>query len=352
MTAASGGRGQAPDGHARDALAIEAAGLTKVLRQHPGPDRGSALRVPRGSVFALLGPNGAGKTTTVRILATLTRPDGGQARVAGCDIAAQRAEVRRRISLTGQYAALDDLLTGTENLVMLGRLRGLTARAARARAAHPAGRVRPGRRGRPAGGHVLRRPAAPAGPGRQPDRRARGHLPGRADHRPGPAQPPGGVGPGHRAGQGRGHGPAHHPVPGRGRQTGRPHRGHRPRRDRGRRQPGPAQGPGLRPAPGTGHGQPGRVHPDGPRARQPGQPRRPGPAGPVGAHDGSAAHVRAVLDEVDPGRSLVRSFGVRAASLDDVFLALTGPPGQARRRRGRQRRRRTVRQREGGNAHV
>ena len=86
------------------------------------------LQVPRGSVLALLGPNGAGKTTTVRILATLTRPDGGQARVAGHDIAAQRAEVRRRISLTGQYAALDDLLTGTENLVMLGRLRGISAR--------------------------------------------------------------------------------------------------------------------------------------------------------------------------------------------------------------------------------
>src|SRR5690349_19289986 len=115
-------------------LAIEAAGLTKSY----GATQvltGVGLRVPRGSVFALLGPNGAGKTTTVRILATLTRPDGGQARVAGHDIAAQRAEVRRRISLTGQYAALDDLLTGTENLVMLGRLRGLTARAARARAA-------------------------------------------------------------------------------------------------------------------------------------------------------------------------------------------------------------------------
>src|SRR4249919_92458 len=120
--------------HMSDELAIEASGLVKSyggVRVLGGID----LQVPRGSVFALLGPNGAGKTTTVRILATLTRPDGGQARVAGHDIAAQRAEVRRRISLSGQYAALDELLTGTENLVMLGRLRGLTARAARARAA-------------------------------------------------------------------------------------------------------------------------------------------------------------------------------------------------------------------------
>ena len=105
MTASGAGSG----------LAIEAAGLTK---SYGGTQvlTGVDLQVPRGSVFALLGPNGAGKTTMVRILATLTRPDGGQARVAGHDIAAQRAEVRRRISLTGQYAALDELQTGAENL--------------------------------------------------------------------------------------------------------------------------------------------------------------------------------------------------------------------------------------------
>ena len=86
-------------------------------------------------MFALLGPNGAGKTTTVRILATLTRPDGGQARVLGHDIANQRAEVRRRIGLTGQYAALDELLSGHENLVVMGRLPGLPRRSTRERAA-------------------------------------------------------------------------------------------------------------------------------------------------------------------------------------------------------------------------
>ncbi|MEU3721646.1 ATP-binding cassette domain-containing protein [Streptomyces sp. NPDC031705] len=95
---------------------------------------GLDLAVPRGSVLALLGPNGAGKTTTVRILATLTRPDSGTARVAGHDIAGARALVRERIALTGQFAALDDLQTGAETLCMTGRLTGLSARDARTRA--------------------------------------------------------------------------------------------------------------------------------------------------------------------------------------------------------------------------
>jgi ABC-2 type transport system ATP-binding protein len=85
-------------------------------------------------VAALLGPNGAGKTTLIRILATLLRPDGGTATVAGCDLLADPAGVRRAISLTGQYAAVDDMLTGEENLRMMARLRHLTPRAARERA--------------------------------------------------------------------------------------------------------------------------------------------------------------------------------------------------------------------------
>ncbi|RST01620.1 ATP-binding cassette domain-containing protein [Streptomyces sp. WAC07149] len=95
---------------------------------------GLDLAVPKGSVLALLGPNGAGKTTTVRILATLTAPDSGTARVAGHDIADARTLVRERIALTGQFAALDDLQTGTETLRMTGRLAGLSARDARTRA--------------------------------------------------------------------------------------------------------------------------------------------------------------------------------------------------------------------------
>ena len=114
--------------------AIEVHDLTKSYRSVRVLD-GIGLRVPAGTVFALLGPNGAGKTTTVRILATLVKPDGGSARVAGHDVVADRHAVRRRISLTGQYAAVDELQTGRENLEMMGRLRRLAPRAARARAA-------------------------------------------------------------------------------------------------------------------------------------------------------------------------------------------------------------------------
>ncbi|MGW5847136.1 ATP-binding cassette domain-containing protein [Streptomyces sp. NPDC055254] len=116
-----------------DHLGIDARGLTKSygdLRVLDGID----LAVPRGTVLALLGPNGAGKTTTVRILATLTDPDAGTARVAGHDTAGARSRVRRAISLTGQFAAVDDLQTGAETLRMMGRLCGLSARAARIRA--------------------------------------------------------------------------------------------------------------------------------------------------------------------------------------------------------------------------
>jgi ABC-2 type transport system ATP-binding protein len=92
------------------------------------------LAVETGSVLALLGPNGAGKTTMVRILATLIRPDEGTATVAGHDLVGDPVGVKRSISLTGQYAAVDDVLTGQENLEMMGQLRRLSRRAARARA--------------------------------------------------------------------------------------------------------------------------------------------------------------------------------------------------------------------------
>jgi ABC-2 type transport system ATP-binding protein len=116
-----------------DELAIEAVGLEKsygAVRVLAGVD----LRVSRGSVFALLGPNGAGKTTTVRILSTLIRPDAGQARVAGFDVVDDRRLVRRSISLTGQYAAVDQMQTGEENLRMMARLSGIRAGQARSRA--------------------------------------------------------------------------------------------------------------------------------------------------------------------------------------------------------------------------
>ena len=115
-------------------LAIDADGLCKRYGDTTVLD-GLSLRVPRASVCALLGPNGAGKTTAVRLLSTLTAPDGGRATVAGHDVVAEIAAVRRAISLTGQYAALDELQTGAENLRMIGRLAGLSRGAARARAA-------------------------------------------------------------------------------------------------------------------------------------------------------------------------------------------------------------------------
>ena len=96
--------------------------------------RGITFEVGRGEVIGLLGPNGAGKTTTVDILSTLTRPDGGRAWVAGHDVVASPAGVRRSIMLTGQHVAVDDVLTGYENLVMFGRLQGLSKSDARARA--------------------------------------------------------------------------------------------------------------------------------------------------------------------------------------------------------------------------
>ena len=114
-------------------MAVEASEVTKSFGDHRVL-RGLSLAVPRGTVFSLLGPNGAGKTTTVRILATLARPDGGTVRVAGLDALTSRRQVRRRISLTGQYAAVDAAQTGAENLRMAGRLAGLSRAAARTRA--------------------------------------------------------------------------------------------------------------------------------------------------------------------------------------------------------------------------
>jgi ABC-2 type transport system ATP-binding protein len=95
---------------------------------------GLDLQVPRGTIYGLLGPNGAGKTTAVRIFATLLRPDGGRAQVLGRDVVRDAARVRESIGLTGQYAALDEYLTGRANLIMIGRLSRLTAAAAKARA--------------------------------------------------------------------------------------------------------------------------------------------------------------------------------------------------------------------------
>jgi len=115
-------------------LAIETAGLVKVFGDNRAVD-GIDLAVPAGTVYGVLGPNGAGKTTAVRMLATLLRPDGGEARVFGHDVLRDADAVRQRVSLTGQYASVDEDLTGTENLVLLGRLLGHRKQKARERSA-------------------------------------------------------------------------------------------------------------------------------------------------------------------------------------------------------------------------
>jgi oleandomycin transport system ATP-binding protein len=112
---------------------IVAEGLVKHFGETRALD-GVSLQVQTGTVFGLLGPNGAGKTTAVRILATLIQPDQGHATVDGHDVVREPHQVRRLIGLTGQYASVDETLTGTENLYLIGRLTGLSRQQAKVRA--------------------------------------------------------------------------------------------------------------------------------------------------------------------------------------------------------------------------
>jgi len=112
---------------------IETSGLTKRFGSTQALD-GVDLVAEQGSVLGVLGPNGAGKTTAVRVLATLLRPDAGSARVGGFDVLAQPQKVREVIGLTGQYASVDEDLTGTQNLTLIGQLLNLSSRQAKARA--------------------------------------------------------------------------------------------------------------------------------------------------------------------------------------------------------------------------
>ena len=175
---------------------IEASGLRKSFqtrrrRKVTNVDavRGVDFAVQRGEIFGFLGPNGAGKTTTLRMLATLIRPDGGDATIAGADLRRDPAQVRQRIGFVAQGSGTYDQSTARRDLVHQARMYGVSKSAAKglADASHqglPARRLR-----RPPDQHLLRR-AAPA-----PRCRARrhpfapGHLPGRADGRAGPAEP-------------------------------------------------------------------------------------------------------------------------------------------------------------------
>ncbi|CAM3391714.1 ATP-binding cassette domain-containing protein [Mycobacterium frederiksbergense] len=113
--------------------AIELDDITKSFGEKQALS-GVTFRMPAGTVLGVLGPNGAGKTTTINVLSTLIRPTSGSAKVAGYDVVTQAAQVRKSIGLTGQYAAIDEMLTGRENLVLFGELNGLTRAQARARA--------------------------------------------------------------------------------------------------------------------------------------------------------------------------------------------------------------------------
>jgi ABC-2 type transport system ATP-binding protein len=114
-------------------LAIETKNLRKTFGRTLAVD-GVNLQVARGAVYGLLGPNGAGKTTTIRVLATLLKPNGGSAQVLGHDVVKEAAQVRAKVSLTGQYASVDEDLTGHENLVLVARLLGFSWAQAKVRA--------------------------------------------------------------------------------------------------------------------------------------------------------------------------------------------------------------------------
>lgn len=116
-----------------EGLAIEAKGLVKAFGKEHAVD-GVDLAIPKGTVYGFLGPNGAGKTTTIRILATLLPADAGSAQIFGHDLASDGAAIRKRISLTGQYASIDEDLTGIENLMLIAKLMGYTRKQAKARA--------------------------------------------------------------------------------------------------------------------------------------------------------------------------------------------------------------------------
>ena len=162
--------------------AIAASGLRKAYGDKTVLD-GIDLDVRAGTVFALLGPNGAGKTTAVNVLTTLLRADGGTARVAGHDIATETKAVRAAIGVTGQFAAVDELLTGQENLQLMADLKHLGAREGKQIITRAARAVRPDRAGHQARVDLLRGDAPEAGPGDDAGRPPADHLPGRADDR-------------------------------------------------------------------------------------------------------------------------------------------------------------------------
>jgi hypothetical protein len=250
----------------RDTPAIEATGLRKSFGDKVVLD-GIDLNVAEGTIFSLLGPNWAGKTTTVHILSTLIGADGGKVRIAGHDPRTEPDQVRAAIGVTGQFSAVDNLLTGQENLILMADLNHL--RRAKGRWRRRAARaVRPDRGGEEAGIHRLGRHEAAARPCHDAGRQLADRLPGRADRRPGPAQPPRHVADHPRAGCRRCHDLPHHPIPGGGGPACRPNRlaGQRKAGRRGHARRAQAAGSGrtrptaVRRRRGARHGRPHPRH--------------------------------------------------------------------------------------------
>ena len=288
---------------------------------------GLDLSVETGSVFALLGPNGAGKTTMVRILATLLQPDHGEIRVAGHDVTREPDAVRAVIGVTGQFSAIDELLTGRENLALMADLHHLAAAEARRRIGDLLERFELDDAADRMAVTYSGGDAPPPRPRDDTDRRAADHLPRRADHRPRSAQPSHRLGHRPQPGRRRHHGVPHHPVPRGGRQAGRPGRDPRPRSPGGRGNRAGAQ------AADSGRSHRPEFADATTQLAAAGVARIPVRGGDALTlqipTDGNVATLRRVLRELDEAAVDVDGLAIHTPDLDDVFLTLTGRNGRS-----------------------
>ena len=310
--------------------AIETSGLVKTFGATRALD-GVDLTIRGGSVYGLLGPNGAGKTTTIRVLTTLLKPTTGRASVLGHDVVREAAAVRQKVSLTGQYASVDEDLTGHENLVLVGRLLGLSWSDARQRATELLAAFglseAAGRQVRTFSGGMRRRIDIAASLVTRPeilflDEPTTG---------PRPAQPQPGVGSRPADRRRRDHGAADHAVPGGGRSPGRAAGGHRPRPGHRRGHQPRAQVVDRQQRPALPAGQAGATR-RGPGADLRAAGRRRPARTPTRRRSRSrcadAAAAADVLGALSRANIQFTDFSLGAPSLDDVFFALTGPPGR------------------------